>query len=70
MALEFPRMGFAGNSSHCIKTEVAEGHDYDHSLPVPILGSFLPYWPKRSTLPSVRLAAICNAGRILMQNAA
>ena len=67
---EFPRIEFAGNSSQCIKTEADEEHDYYCSLQPRILGSVLPSQPKKSLLPSLKLAAVCNAGRILMQDAA
>jgi hypothetical protein len=67
---EFPRIVIGGNSPRCIKTEAAEGHGYYRSLLLPILGSVLPSQPKRSVLPSLGLAAVCNADRILMQGAA
>jgi hypothetical protein len=35
---EFPRIEFAGNSSPCIKTEAAEGHDYYRSPSLLIIG--------------------------------
>jgi hypothetical protein len=41
LATEFPRISFAGNSSRCIKTAVAEEHDYYCSLPALTLGSVL-----------------------------
>jgi len=70
MLAEFPRTLFAGNSSHCIKTEATEGHDYYRSLSVLILASVWASQLKRSILKSLGLAAACNAGRILMQNPA
>jgi hypothetical protein len=70
LAPEFPRTRFGGNSSKCIKTAAAEEHDYYRSLPPRLLGSVLPSQPKSSTLASLKLAAVCNAGRILMQIAA
>src|SRR5215208_7912134 len=70
LTFEFPRIVFAGNSSQCIKTEADEEHDYYRSLLLPILGSVLPSQFESSVLPSLRLAAACNAGRILMQTAA
>jgi len=67
---QFPRTLFGDNSSRCIKTDVAEGHDHARSLPMPIPGGVLPSQPKRSVLPSLGLAAVCNGGRILKQDAA
>ena len=63
-------MVIAGNSSRCIKTVAAEGDNHYHSLPAPTLGRFLPSHTKRSLLSSLEIAAVCNAGRILMQIAA
>jgi hypothetical protein len=69
-AAEFPRIEFAGNSSHCIKLEVKKEQDYYFSLPVPIFRNVLPFQIRRLALPSLTLAVTCNAGRILMQLAA
>ena len=63
-------MVIAGNSSRCIKTVAAEGDNHYHSLPAPTLGRFLPSHTKRSLLSSLEIAAVCNAGRILMHMAA
>jgi hypothetical protein len=68
--IRFPRIGFGGNSPRCIKTDAAKGHDYYCSLPAPILGSVLPFQPKRLVLQALGLAAACNSGRILMQDPA
>src|SRR5215211_254340 len=64
MPSEFPRIVFAGNSSHCIKTGVIEGHVHHRCLHILILGGFLPSQPKRSTLPSLEIAAVCVESRI------
>src|SRR5215216_512874 len=65
---EFPRTLFAGNSSGCIKNSGKRRRDYYRSHPAPSLGSVFASQPKRSALSSLGLAAVCNIGRILMQN--
>jgi hypothetical protein len=40
---EFPRIVFAGNSSHCIKTAASEGQDYYPSPRCSSSASFLLY---------------------------
>jgi hypothetical protein len=62
----FPRLSIGENSPHCVRTAAPDGHDYYRSLPAPILGSVSLFQYKRSVLPSLGLAAVCSAGRILM----
>ncbi len=66
----FRECDIAGNSTHCIKTAASKGQDCDRGSRCSSLASFLPFYSKRLVLPSLRLVAICNVSRILMQIAA
>jgi len=69
MPSEFPRIAFAGNSSHC-KTRGKRGAGLPPWLSLLMLGLIFALRTLASVLLPLELAAVCNVSRILMQIAA